>query len=248
MKSKLLIMLFFLGAVYHQQVVYADDGEWQCVGEPVSFENVIPLIYEKSPHRMEIYKQKAEKLRGASMDYVFLGDSIVDRMPENFWKRLFPKANAINLGIGGDTTEGLLWRIQNLHRVRDNPVFIVLIGTNDVAAGMPEKTIASHIAQIIQMLHHTNPKSRILLFGLLPRSQYPREKNRQIVENVNKLIQSCMTLPYVEYVQFDDLLLNHDGTLPRNMASDFLHLTPEGYDRIFDRLSLVLSTLPVRTH
>ena len=57
----------------------------------------------------------AEAKQGG-FDLVFLGDSITDgwrTKGTNVWAKYYAPRHALNLGIGGDRTEHVLWRIAN---------------------------------------------------------------------------------------------------------------------------------------
>lgn len=77
------------------------------------------------------------------------------------------------LGIAGDTTPNLLWRLQNGELPLNlNPqIFIVLIGTNDVGKDQcsPENTVVG-ILRVVEEILKQRPTSQLLLHGLLPRT------------------------------------------------------------------------------
>lgn len=77
------------------------------------------------------------------------------------------------LGIAGDTTPNLLWRLQNgeLPPTLDPRIFVVLIGTNDLGRDWcsPENIVAG-IIRVVEELLHQRPHSQVLLHGLLPRT------------------------------------------------------------------------------
>ena len=52
---------------------------------------------------------------------VFLGDSMTDN---GNWKDLFPHEHVINMGIGGDTTQGLLNRLPQVIRLKPKKIFL----------------------------------------------------------------------------------------------------------------------------
>lgn len=43
-----------------------------------------------------------------------IGDSIIQKLQSSpIWNDLFEPLHCLNFGIGGDLTQGVLWRIQN---------------------------------------------------------------------------------------------------------------------------------------
>src|SRR5262249_40922682 len=69
---------------------------------------------QKDPKRHEGFLKDIMSKQG-KIDVVFLGDSITDgwRGQGKIWNEHFGKFNPLNLGIGGDRTQHVLWRIQN---------------------------------------------------------------------------------------------------------------------------------------
>lgn len=47
-------------------------------------------------------------------DVIMIGDSIIQKLQSSpIWNDLFEPLHCLNFGIGGDLTQGVLWRIQN---------------------------------------------------------------------------------------------------------------------------------------
>src|SRR5213080_1138653 len=97
------------------------------------------------------HEQLIEKTRRGKIDVYFLGDSITRRWgatdyPDFLanWRQNFHGWNAANFGWGGDTTQNILWRLENGELDGVSPKVIVLMaGTNNVGpAGGDEAKIA----------------------------------------------------------------------------------------------------------
>src|SRR5262245_15142556 len=91
------------------------------------------------------HAQLLEKARQGRIDIYFEGDSITRRWgatdyPQLLanWKQNFFGWNAADFGWGADTTQNILWRLQNGELDGVNPKVIVLLaGTNNVGRTMP---------------------------------------------------------------------------------------------------------------
>lgn len=126
------------------------------------------------------------------LDVVFYGDSIIEQwhgtkmgypLPKradlpNIFEELFDtehgaRYNGLALGIGGDTSPNLLWRIQNgeMPDLLNPPIFWILIGTNDFGNSWcsPEIVLVG-ILQIIQYIQIHKPHAKIVVNSLLPRT------------------------------------------------------------------------------
>ena len=78
---------------------------------------------------------------------IMLGNSITASCN---WSELFNNDKIINRGIGGDTTEGILKRIDFLKNCNPDAVFL-LIGANDLSQGKTPDEIISNYGKIINV-------------------------------------------------------------------------------------------------
>src|SRR5262245_42410399 len=62
---------------------------------------------------------------------VFLGDSITELC---HWSELLQNPSVLNRGIGGDTTQDILNRVDQIYRLRPQKLFL-MIGVNDLIQG-----------------------------------------------------------------------------------------------------------------
>lgn len=163
---------------------------------------------------------------------LFLGDSITDGWrgkPKAIFEAAFGAHKPLNFGISGDRTQHVLWRIQNgeLEGIKPKAA-VIMIGTNNIGQKDPEPA-ASAIAgnqAIVAHLKKTFPEIKILLLGVFPRSEKPDHAHRATIKEINE------ALAKIEGVKFLDIgpkFLAPDGTLPKELMPDFLHLSEKGY-------------------
>src|SRR6187401_2087428 len=89
---------------------------------------------------MLAHRQLLAKSTQGKIDVYFMGNSITRRWgatdyPDFLanWKQNFFGWNAANFGWGGDTTQNILWRLENGELDGVNPkVIVILAGTNNV--------------------------------------------------------------------------------------------------------------------
>ena len=149
---------------------------------------------------------------------LFLGDSITDWC--NFSELLpFP---VINRGIAGDTSAGVLNRLDEVISLRPRKLFL-LIGTNDIAQGLDTGIIAGNIRQIITRIHDGTNGTKIYLQGVFPtRGNDPRPNVR--IQELNAKLQGIAHESGCTYIDLYPLLLI-DGELGQQYTVDGLHLT-----------------------
>jgi lysophospholipase L1-like esterase len=171
-----------------------------------------------------------KKMEG-NIDVAFVGDSITARWrgSEN-WTKHWGSYRAVNMGIGGDQTQHVLWRLQNgdLDGYKAK-LFVVMIGTNNMwAKDADPANAAAGVKAVIDLIKSKHPESKILLMSLLPTGEKPNP-GREMRKAVNELI-SKFAGGNVQYMDIWDKYLNAEGMISKDDMHDFLHLAPKGYD------------------
>ena len=87
---------------------------------------------------------------------VFLGDSITQGWGEGLGAA-FPGVKVANRGISGDTTRGVLIRLQEDVLALNPTAVVLLIGTNDLEEGATPETIAGNLKLILAALKRAQP-------------------------------------------------------------------------------------------
>lgn len=102
-------------------------------------------------------------------DVVLLGDSITQLWPADVLARTFPGRTVLNLGVGRDRVQNVLWRLEadDLSRVDPREVY-VLAGTNNLSVDKPCAIVAG-LAKVLQTVRRLWPAAQTSLIGLLPR-------------------------------------------------------------------------------
>jgi lysophospholipase L1-like esterase len=120
--------------------------------------------------RHQDFLKRIEQSKGAG-DVIFLGDSITHGWEgQKAWQEHFGSFKPVNLGIGGDQTGHVLWRITDGHEL-DNlkpKAAVIMIGTNNTGGHTAEQ-IAGGIKAIVEELKKQKPDIKILVLGVFPR-------------------------------------------------------------------------------
>lgn len=173
------------------------------------------------------------RTQAGHIDVAFLGDSITQgwegagRAP---WNETFAPLRSANFGIGGDSTQHVLWRLDNGELIQADPkVVVLLIGTNNCPdANQTPEMIAEGIEAIVgRILSKTHAK--ILLHAIFPRDAEPTSPQRIKIGMVNEHIAKLGDDNRVFYRDFGQVFLHSDGTLRIIMMPDKLHLSEAGY-------------------
>jgi len=171
---------------------------------------------------------------------VLLGDSITQgfggpgRTVSNPGGAAFDKHlarfGAVNMGISGDRTQHLLWRVQHGSLDIAKPeVAVILIGTNNRPSDSPV-AIAKGIEAVAEAVHAKSPRTKILITAVFPVGAEPNDPNRTIVAEINQEL-SRYRRSYVKLLDIEHALLKADGRADLDrMAGDALHLQGPGYE------------------
>ncbi len=173
-----------------------------------------------------------ERVKKGNVDLIFIGDSITQGWEgngKNVWKKSYDKRNAANLGISGDRTQHVLWRLDNGNIYGIKPkLAVIMIGTNNSGSNTSEQ-IADGIKAIVVKLRERLPETKILLLGIFPRGANNDDARRKVNAKTNEIVSKLADDKAVTYLDIGPKFLEDDGTLTREVMPDLLHLSEKGY-------------------
>ncbi|MFT7517056.1 MAG: lysophospholipase L1-like esterase/pimeloyl-ACP methyl ester carboxylesterase [Myxococcota bacterium] len=169
---------------------------------------------------------------GDACQVVFIGDSIThfwEGFGKDIWQEHYAPLHAVNLGIAGDSTQHVLWRLQNgnLDALRPS-LAVIMIGTNNAQPSAPTDTAAG-IEAIVDALQKQRPEMEILLLNIFPRGATADDGLRLKNDSVNSIIAGLDARSMVRVVDIKDFFLSDNELLNTSIMPDLLHLSKEGY-------------------
>ena len=192
------------------------------------------------------HDQLLEKKRQGKIDVYFEGDSITRRWgatdyPDFLqnWKQNFYGWNAANFGWGGDTTQNILWRLQNGELDGVNPkIIVILAGTNNVGRtpgdGAKIADVVKGIKAVVLLCRRTAPRATIILTAI-----FPRNDNVEVVPTINAINSRIAKLAdgkRIRFLNINNKLADQNGILFDGLTVDKLHLSLKGYQIWADAL------------
>lgn len=177
----------------------------------------------------------------AKSDILFLGDSLTDN---GEWAEMLADANVKNRGIKGDTTKGVLNRLDILMKGQPAAIF-VSIGANDLEGGSPISEVIANYQLIIQKLKKGSPTTQIYIQSLLPVNEEIYDgklKNEQIIR-FNKELQILANNNNLSYIDLFSIYNLSTNGLSAEDTYDGIHLNGKGYQKWTKQLETIINTL-----
>jgi lysophospholipase L1-like esterase len=168
----------------------------------------------------------------------FFGDSITEYMgngdPVNLdaFQKNFPSLKAANFGIAGDTTVGLFKRVNDGELGGYPKALVMMIGTNDIPTSKSADEIAQNIANIVKTVRLSEPGTKILLMGLLPRcapNDPMKTADMAKIKQVNSEISHLANGKTIRFLNIGDKFKDAKGNARQDLLPDYLHPNYAGY-------------------
>ncbi|MEM7383941.1 MAG: GDSL-type esterase/lipase family protein [Verrucomicrobiota bacterium] len=173
-----------------------------------------------------------KRVREGDVDLLMIGDSIThwwDKAGRKVWDQYYGDRRAVNLGISGDRTEHVLWRLENGNIEGISPrAAVLMIGTNNHMSSPPEVT-ARDTRLIVEKLRTRLPETRVLVLAIFPRGGGDDDGARQTNMKVNELIREIGDGDeHVQFLNLNSAFLN-GRRLKQNLLPDGTHPNAAGY-------------------
>jgi beta-glucosidase len=171
-------------------------------------------------------------VKQGNVGLLMIGDSITqgwEGAGREVWAKYYAPRNAVNLGIGGDQTQHVLWRLENGNIDGISPkAAVIMIGTNNSGGHTPEQ-IAEGVQAIVAKLRAKLPETKVLILAIFPRGADEKDARRQVCMKTNAIVAKLADEKMVFYLDIGPKFLAADGTLSKEVMPDLLHLNPKSY-------------------
>ena len=171
------------------------------------------------------YKHKKSQFQMLSQNTkyttVMLGDSITD---EGQWDELLDNPLVQNRGISGDTTDGVLERLDSINK-SIKQVFI-MIGVNDIMRGKEVDEVYSNYLKIIKFFQDRNIK--VYIQSTLFIGERRAENFNIKVENLDKRLEKYAKENNITFINLNPIFAPNK-ILKKEFTFDDLHLNGTAY-------------------
>ena len=193
---------------------------------------------------------KAVQANPGPVDVLLVGDSITIQWGAS-WAKQFPERKAVNIGIGGDKTQNVLWRLDHGGVEGLQPKTIVLMIGNNNMFFTPETGVAAAakgVETCARNLREKFPDAELIVAKILP-CHAPKNRFYEDIlltnDEIDKLNLSAD--PKIRVLDLTADFLNPDGTIKKALYTpDNIHLSPEGYAAYAARLKPLLEATSKR--
>ena len=184
------------------------------------------------------------------VDVLLVGDSITIQWGAS-WAKQFPDRKAVNIGIGGDKTQNVLWRLDHGGVDGLQPKTIVLMIGNNNMFFTPETGVAAAakgVEACARNLREKFPDAELIVAKILP-CHAPKSRFYEDILLTNAEIEKLNlgADPKIRVLDLTADFLNADGTIKKALYTpDNIHLSPEGYAAYAARLKPLLEATSKR--
>ena len=171
-----------------------------------------------------------ERAHTSHAQIVLLGDSITEGWegaPEQL-QALVGLRSAANLGVGGDRTQHVLFRLEQAPLSAIKPkVIVLMIGTNNIYDDNANDIIAG-IHAVVELLSTQCPNAEILVLDIPPRGDV-QDSAREKIAQINIGLTLGMWPQHARFVRVSNQFLKTDGPIDPVIMPDLLHFSQKGY-------------------
>jgi lysophospholipase L1-like esterase len=159
------------------------------------------------------------------MNILFIGHSLIEFFD---WQGRFPAHNVANLGVAGETMEGLLRRIGRITEGQPSAdVLFLMSGLNDVA--MEDLGFIDQYREVVRILTSAYPDAPLYIHSLLPTSV--EFIDNRTIEDVNVSLRDIAEETGTVYLDIYGFFVREDGSVVREyLLDDGVHLSDKGYE------------------
>lgn len=171
------------------------------------------------------YKHKKSQFQMLSQNTkyttVMLGDSITD---EGQWDELLDNPLVQNRGISGDTTDGVLERLDSINK-SIKQVFI-MIGVNDIMRGVSEDIVFENYKKIIKFFQDKNIE--VIIQSTLYIGESRKQNFNVKIEKLNQNLEEFAKSNKIVFINLNPIFAPQK-TLLKSFTKDDLHLNADAY-------------------
>ena len=230
MKTAVIAIAVVLLAALLSTVLLAQRGDW--VGRLKEALGISTYLAPPDAAAADHRRRRLSSFRAdsAKADIVLLGDSHIEN---GDWESLLAGRSVLNRGIGWDTTEDVLARLDEVI-ARKPRIVLIQIGIVDLRYGRDPATVVRNIRRIAGRLREAGIRAYVQ--SVLPVAGRLRETTNERVRAVNDALRADP-----DFLDLHPILVA-GGALQSGLTADGVHLSAPAYALWARRLAAVLDS------
>lgn len=159
-----------------------------------------------------------------ALQLIFIGDSLIEYFD---WQQRFPGHQVLNLGLSGETVQGLAARVRRIIGTAAAPdVLFIMSGINNLA--MDDFKILVEYERLLKNLKTAFPSTTIVVQSILPVTMWTDNKK---IEEINRELKGIAKALKISFIDVYSLFVGADGSPQvEYLLEDGVHLSEKGYE------------------
>lgn len=202
--------------------------------------SVLLYFARQSTEPLDYYDRKCEAFRLENANFahgqtVFIGDSLTDGCALDVF---YPDMSTAvyNRGIGGDSTAGVLKRLElSLFDIEPSRI-VLMIGINDINGMVPNSKIIENYGKILSEIKTALPEAEVYCVAVMPVNKelesytaVNAERTNSGVLELNPEIEALAASKGYRFINLHADFCDADGFLKKELSPDGIHLNHDGY-------------------
>ena len=176
-----------------------------------------------------VYENRNNLFQHLSMEkgsIVFLGDSITEY---GQWEELMNHPKVKNRGIAGDTTWGLMRRLNNITQSQPKAIFL-MIGINDFLFTDVHEIIENY-KKIVEQIKSESPDCQLFIQSVLPVNSIVKNSvfDNNLINQLNVSIKDLAIKEGLVFIDIHQKLMDKNGQLDAKFTADGVHINGTAY-------------------
>lgn len=180
---------------------------------------------------------------------LFTGSSLMEQLPIAEFCLNEGLPVAYNRGIGGYTTDDFLAAIDEMLLAPKPSKLFINIGTNDMNDRPDGEDWFSHLSanyrKIAEIIRDQLPKTQVYMMAYYPAnlehptvkaSPWMQNRTNENISRANAMVAALAKEFGFQYIDVNDGLKDEAGCLKMEYTVDGIHMTPDAYYTVFERL------------
>ncbi len=182
----------------------------------------------RSEHWQQRYALFKEELSSVPKNGIlFLGDSITEEFPLGTY---FPDSPIINRGIGGDSIDGVIARLE-LSAIQPRPAkLFLMIGINDIGADQSVAYMRQKYIELFSLIQSGLPQTQFYVQSLLPCTEEWSKSMTDQVREINQFLQKICREKSIPFIDLYARFIDPKNYLNEGLSRDGLHINTNGYN------------------